>query len=153
MEKLGKSIERYTNGGAKFAFWMSIVLIVFIIGFAIFISTSDSKALKRAEPAFLILPLVVFIGLAIYMFFKAKTEIDIREHGLYVRNINESHYILYDEIAEYDKTRRVGKSGSTVIIFYLLVIIKKDGKRITVPFRLGENFIEKLIETSQSVKA
>lgn len=127
METLGKSLERYTNGGAKFAFWSIIVIIVFLIGFFCFADIEmDQGGLMG-----LIFGIVVFSCIGVYMFFKAKTEVDLREHGIYVRNVGKEHGVLYSDIAKLDKVRRVGKSGHTVIVFYLLVIETKDGERIT----------------------
>lgn len=142
MDRLGKSIERFKNGGAQFAFWAVIVIIVFFIGFLAFMFDEIDSLGKTM----LFVSMLVFCCLAVYMYFKAKTEVDLRENGIYVRNVGKKHEILYNEIVKLDKTKRIGKSGNMIIVFYLLVIVKKDGERVTLPFRITEEFLMKFIE-------
>lgn len=143
MKNLGESISRYKNYGAKVGFGIAIGILVFFIGFFSLVKLDDFGQKM--------IPLIVstFLALAVYMYFKSRTEIDIREHGLFVKNAFKSHEILYTEIAKFDKTRRVGKSGAVIIVYYLLVVVKKDGERITSPARVSEEFLAKLIETSR----
>lgn len=148
MKDLGRSVEHYRNGGAIFGFWTSVLVDVFFVGFYIAIAFFNIVEVNEMGKTMLLVVIPIFICLTVYMYFKSKTEIDIREHGLYVRNINKKHEILYDDIAKFDKTKRVGKSGPTIIVFYLLVIVKKDGERITFPCRINEEFINKLFEVS-----
>lgn len=142
MDKLGKSMERFRNGGAQFAFWMLIAVIIFLIGFLAFVFNK----IDATSITFSFMAILSFSCLAVYMYFKAKTEVDLRENGMFVKNVSKEHEILYSEIARFDKTMRVGKSGHTVIVYYLLVIEKKDGERITLPFRITEDFLVKLVK-------
>lgn len=149
MKDLGNSVERYKNGGAIFGFWTAVIVTIFLIGFYVVVEVLKTIEVDEMGQMMLLAVIPIFACLTIYMYFKSKTEMDIREHGLYVRTLGKNHEILYDEIAEFDKTRRVGKSGPTIVIFYLLVIVTKDGERITFPCRVNEDFIQKLLEVSQ----
>lgn len=145
MNNLGKSLERYKNGGAQFAFWLLLACIIFLIGFIFIVDVEiDTMGITMY-----FISTFVLCCLEVYLYFKSKTEIDLREKGIYIRNISKKHEILYSDIAKIDKTKRIGKSANTIIIFYLLVIETKNGKRVTFPCRITEDFIKKFLEISQ----
>lgn len=143
MNKLGESTKRYTNKGAKFSFVALILIIILFIGLFIFLE------LDSMGKVMLLITVPVFIALDVYMFFKSKTEVDLREHGMYIRTLNKQYEVLYSEITKFDKTKRIGKMGNTVIIFYLMIIEKNDGERITLPFKIDEEFLETLVKLGQ----
>ena len=144
MEDLGNSIECLKNDGAKLGFWLTIVIIAVFIGCSIFLEIDD------LGKSMLVFVLLVFTCLAVYMFYRSKTEVHLRESGLYIRTLGKKHKVLYDEIAYFDKTKRIGKSGSIVFRFYLLVLEKKNGERIVFPFEVSNDFFEKLMEVSHA---
>lgn len=85
--------------------------------------------------------ILVFSCLEVYMYFKGKTEVALRKNGIYARNISKEHGILYNEIAKLNKTRRVGKSGHMIIVFYLLVIEKRMENALRILLELQKIFL------------
>lgn len=140
MNKLGSSKERFTNAGAKIAFWLMNIVILLFIGLLIFIEMDNMGKVL----VLLVIPL--FIALNVYMFFQSKSEVNLREHGLYIRKSTKQYEVLYEDITKFDKTMRVGKSGAKIIVFYLMVIETKNEERITFPFRVNEDFLQKLAD-------
>lgn len=141
MNKLGESIACYKNLGAIFSFWLSLGITIFFVVFALCFNLDDlGKTMALCVTG-------VMACLTIYMFFKSKTRMDIREHGLYVRTLGKNHEILYHEITGFDKTKRVGKAGNQIVIFYLLVINLKNGEVVTSPCRVSQDFMDTLTQT------
>lgn len=142
MKNLGKSIEKYSNSGALIGFWLSIIIM------AIFVVVALIAKLDEIGLIGILCSIAIFALVAVYLYFKSKTAIEIMEHGLIIKTMTKKHEILYDEIDSLDKTSRVGKSGNTVYVFYLLVVVTKDGQRITAPARVSKEFMMKLLEVS-----
>lgn len=148
MKDLGNSLICLRNGGAKLAFAIMLGVIVLFIGIGIFMA----GMLDAIGWTMLIIALLAFGGIAIYLYFKQKTEIDLREKGIIVQTLSQRHQILFADIDRLERTKRVGKSGSIVFVFYLLVIIKKDGERVTLPFQVEETFMQRLLEKCSSLQ-
>lgn len=146
MKDLGKSVIRLQNGGGKI--FSLLMLIVFVIlSIIMFFSPIEKDGNGWAR----YIGFSIVLGCAaLYGIFKSKTEIDLREKGIYLKTIDDKFYMLFEEIDHFGERLRWYSidEGRTRNYYKLLVIARKDGIKLTCPIQITEEFYNKMMEIS-----